>query len=97
MKFGGDEPVIQEVMYKKKKKNKEETDAVSYYKPHPHLKCPHMISAIALFFLFLVYSRKGLIIYLLHLLSHHHHHHILSLCNIFSCSFEKSKQKVLQK
>lgn len=35
---------VQEVMYKKKKN--EETDAVSYYKPHPHLKCPHMQSVL---------------------------------------------------
>lgn len=30
----------------KKKKEKDETDAVSYYKPHPHLKCPHMQSVL---------------------------------------------------
>lgn len=41
----GMSPVIQEVMYKKKKE-KDETDAVSYYKPHPHLKCPHMQSVL---------------------------------------------------
>lgn len=38
--------VIQDVMYKKKKKD--ETDVVSYYKPHPHLKCPHMQSVLKL-------------------------------------------------
>lgn len=29
-----------------KRKKKDETDAVSYYKPHPHLKCPHMQSVL---------------------------------------------------
>lgn len=43
-KVQGKSQVIQEGMYKKEKM----TDAVSYYKPHPHLKCPHMYSVLKL-------------------------------------------------
>lgn len=31
---------------KKKKKKEDDIDAVSYYKPHPHLKCPRMQSVL---------------------------------------------------
>lgn len=43
-KVQGQSQVIQEGMYKKEKM----IDAVSYYKPHPHLKCPHMYSVLKL-------------------------------------------------
>lgn len=55
--LGGDEPG-HSVMYKKKRKKKEETEAVSYYKPHPHLKCPHMQSVLLLSFPFSGYFQE---------------------------------------
>lgn len=67
--------VIQEVIYIKKRKD--ETDAVSFYKPHPHLKCPHMFQCYSSL-LFLVSYRKFSITDLLHSLSHHHNQLILS-------------------
>lgn len=98
MKSLGTSLVIQGVMYKKRGEKKT-TDAVSYYKPHPHLKCPHMRSVLKLsLFPFSDFLQEVFRSLLFFTHSRRQIHPTRSLnVTSFSCSFEKSKQKVLQK